>query len=104
MSKGTWLVLAIAAAGVNMRASEPADVPTKVGRSGIEKAYFVAEVRPQDDLFRHVNGKCLAGAPTPPDRSIDGAFHKLRDKSEADIRAIVEAAASSQAPPGTEAS
>ena len=50
-------------------------------------------VRPQDDLFRHVNGDWLATAVIPDDRSMDGAFYRLRDGAEADSRAIVEEAA-----------
>ena len=50
-------------------------------------------VRPQDDLFRHVHGDWLATAVIPDDRSMDGAFYKLRDAAEADSRAIVEEAA-----------
>ncbi|MGS0683939.1 M13 family metallopeptidase [Nakamurella sp. GG22] len=49
-----------------------------------------ATVRPQDDLFRHVNGDWLATAVIPDDRSMDGAFYRLRDGAEADSRAIVE--------------
>jgi len=61
-------------------------------------------VRPQDDLFRHVNGAWLATAVIPDDRSMDGAFYRLRDGAEADSRAIVEdaaAAAGNGAEPGT---
>jgi putative endopeptidase len=50
-------------------------------------------VRPQDDLFRHVHGEWLATAVIPDDRSMDGAFYRLRDAAEADSRAIVENAA-----------
>ena len=46
--------------------------------------------RPQDDLFRYVNGEWLATAVIPEDRSMDGAFYRLRDGAEADSRAIVE--------------
>ncbi len=72
-------------------------------RSGIETSFLEPAVRAQDDLFRHVNGKWLAEAKLPSDRSIDGAFHKLRDKSEADLRAIIEAnAAATDRPAGSE--
>ncbi len=59
-------------------------------KSGIDKSYFDASVRPQDDLFRHVSGKWLSSAEIPSDRSLDGAFPGLRDQSEANIRAIIE--------------
>jgi len=46
-------------------------------------------VRPQDDFFRHVNGTWLRDHPIPADRPTDGAFHSLRDLSEAVTRQIV---------------
>ena len=59
--------------------------------------------RPQDDLFRHVNGHWLDTAEIPADRSADGAFYQLRDDAEADSRAIIEdaAAQAADAEPGS---
>ncbi|GAA3281387.1 M13 family metallopeptidase [Nesterenkonia halobia] len=51
------------------------------------------EVRPQDDLQRHVNGGWLKTAEIPADLDAYGSFLELRDKSEADVRAILEEAA-----------
>ncbi|HEY2155197.1 MAG TPA: M13 family metallopeptidase [Isosphaeraceae bacterium] len=92
-----WGLAASAAAMVVAEAAGPS--PT---RSGIDRAFFSADIRPQDDLFRHVNGKWLAEATIPPDRPLDGAFYKLRDKAEADLRAIIEESAKSEQPPGSE--
>jgi predicted metalloendopeptidase len=47
-------------------------------------------VRPQDDLFRHVNGGWLAKTEIPADRPIYGTFVALSDKAEADLYAIIE--------------
>ena len=52
--------------------------------SGIVTTDLDAEVRPQDDLFRHVNGKWLKDGQIPPDRPFDGAFFSLRDRAEAE--------------------
>src|SRR5919107_3098220 len=60
-----------------------------------------ATVRPQDDLYRHVNGRWLAEAAIPPDRARFGAFLELVDGAEAAVRSIVER--SQDAEPGTEA-
>jgi putative endopeptidase len=95
--------MGLAVSGQAAPARPNPEAPEKPGRSGIEKAYVAPEVRPQDDLFRHVNGKWLKEAQIPADRSIDGAFHKLRDKSESDLRGIIEAAAKADAPAGSEA-
>ncbi|MDX5318672.1 MAG: M13 family metallopeptidase, partial [Actinomycetes bacterium] len=46
--------------------------------------------RPQDDLFRHVNGAWLATHEIPADRGRDGAFHALVDAAEKDVREIIE--------------
>ena len=73
-----------------------ADAPTD--RSGIIAANLDPQVRPQDDLFRHVNGRWLNSAEIPPDRSADGAFYMLRDQSESNLRAIIEEAAQAGIP------
>jgi putative endopeptidase len=59
-------------------------------KSGIDKFNFDSDVRPQDDLFRHVNGKWLKEAKIPSDRPADGAFFGLRDLSEKRVREIIE--------------
>ena len=61
--------------------------------SGIDTSTFDPSTKPQDDLFRHVNGKWLKEAKIPADRSSDGAFYKLRDDSERQLRALIEEAA-----------
>jgi putative endopeptidase len=62
-------------------------------KSGIERAHIKPDVRPQDDLFRHVNGRWLDEAEIPPDRAVHGAFRELYDKAEVNLRTIIEAAA-----------
>jgi len=58
--------------------------------SGIDQANFDRAVRPQDDLFRAVNGVWLAKTRIPADRSDYGAFVLLAEKAEKDLRAIIE--------------
>ena len=72
-------------------------------KSGIDLSHGYPDVRPQDDLFRHVNGKWIDTHEIPADRASDGAFHHLREKSEKNIRTIIEEAAASKAAVGTEA-
>ena len=60
--------------------------------SGIIKENFNHEVRPQDDFYRHVNGSWLETAQIPSDRAVDGSFYALRDRSEEQVRAIIESA------------
>ena len=64
-----------------------------VPKSGIDKSNFDPAVRPQDDLFRSVNGKWLKESKIPSDRPADGAFFELRERSEKQVRTIIEDAA-----------
>ena len=73
-------------------------------RSGIDLGHVDERVRPQDDLFEHVNGRWLAEHEIPADRALDGAFRTLADKAEVDVRTIIEEAAASGAAPGCPAS
>ncbi|WP_315583902.1 M13-type metalloendopeptidase [Actinomyces viscosus] len=56
----------------------------------LETATTDSSIRPQDDLFRFVNGGWLATAKIPADRPSSGAFTALRDEAEAACRQIVE--------------
>ena len=62
------------------------------------------DVRPQDDLFGHVNGRWLAEADIPADRSSWGAFVQLADVAEEQVAAIIEdlAKVATDADEGTE--
>ena len=50
-------------------------------------------VRPQDDLYRHINGSYVRDHVIPADRARDGAFMVLRDLSEERVRDIITASA-----------
>ena len=69
--------------------------------SGIILDELDAEVRPQDDLFRHVNGKWIARTEIPADKARYGSFIVLYEEAEKAVREIIEE--SQQAEPGTEA-
>jgi putative endopeptidase len=47
-------------------------------------------VRPQDDLFGHVNGRWLETAEIPADKGGWGPFMMLADDAEAHVRIIIE--------------
>jgi putative endopeptidase len=83
--------------------SGTADASGTTVRSGIDTSQLMPSVRPQDDLFRHVNGGWLDSASIPEDMAVYGTFHRLRDEAEAQLRAIVDEAAASDAEPGTPA-
>lgn len=58
-------------------------------RSGIDTSTFDQAVRPQDDLFRHVNGRWLDTHEIPADRAADGATRELHDRAEEQVRTII---------------
>ena len=58
--------------------------------SGIAFEHFDRSVRPQDDLYRHVNGTWLRDFELPADKAVHGVFHELRDLSEKQVREIIE--------------
>jgi len=60
--------------------------------SGLDLRWRDEAIRPQDDLFGHVNGRWLREHVMPADRSSDGEFRRLRDLSEERVREIVEEA------------
>jgi len=68
--------------------------PTAPARSsGVDLANMDRSVRPQDDFFRYVNGNWLKKTEIPADKARYGSFTKLRDDSEARLRAIIEESA-----------
>lgn len=71
-------------------------------RSGLDLSHLDSAVRPQDDLFGHVNGRWLDDYDMPPDRATDGAFRTLFDRAEAQVRELLTEAAGSTAPAGTD--
>ena len=62
-------------------------------RSGIDLSHMDSAIRPQDDLFGHVNGRWLADYAIPADRATDGAFRLLYDRAEEQVRELITQAA-----------
>lgn len=61
--------------------------------SGIDLSNIDHSVRPQDDLYQHINGAWLKSTTIPDDRPLEGTFTALRDGSELAVREIIEEAA-----------
>jgi endothelin-converting enzyme/putative endopeptidase len=61
------------------------------------------DIRPQDDLFGHVNGRWLDTTDIPADRSAWGAFTKLAEQAEERVKAIIEELAEQPHEHGTNA-
>ena len=88
------LVLAALALYSGMAWSQPLS-------AGLDRSGFDAGVRPQDDLFKSVNGQWLKDAPIPADKSNFGIFIQLRDRADERVKKIVEELAAGSAPAGT---
>jgi putative endopeptidase len=57
--------------------------------SGIETAELDPAVRPQDDLYRHVNGQWIARTEIPGDKARWGSFMILAEEAESAVRDII---------------
>ncbi len=75
----------------HMTASDAAGIisPGNFGPAGIDLAELDPAVRPQDDLFRHVNGKWIARTEIPSDKARYGSFAVLAENAEAAVRDII---------------
>ncbi len=67
--------------------------------SGIHTDELDDDIRPQDDLFRHVNGKWIARTEIPSDKARYGSFYLLAEEAEKAVRDIIVEA--QDAKPGT---
>ena len=67
-------------------------------KPGLDLGAIKHEVKPQDDLFRHVNGRWLDETKIPDDQALYGSFHMLRDDSEFAVRDIIEEVAKDPTP------
>ena len=66
--------------------------------AGLDYDSYDQQIRPQDDLFRHVNGPWIANTEIPADKSSYGSFHLLVDEAEAAVREILETEAAQGTP------
>lgn len=72
---------------------------TDVLVSGIDRAELDPATRPNDDLYRHVNGQWIARTPIPDDKARYGSFLVLAEEAEKAVHEIIEQA--QQAEQGT---
>jgi putative endopeptidase len=70
-------------------ASAPSPLPAAL-RSGIDLQYVDSSVRPQDDVYQHLNGKWLRNYQLPADKGAVGSFTVVQDKTEEQLRSIVD--------------
>ncbi|TQL40368.1 putative endopeptidase [Homoserinimonas aerilata] len=68
--------------------------------SGIDRSELDPNIRPQNDLFRHVNGRWIERTEIPSDKARYGSFYVLAEEAERAVRDIITE--SQDARPGTE--
>jgi len=82
-------VLASLLAGSACLATAAPDTPQALG-SGIDLTAMDRSVRPQDDLYRFTNGHWLDTTPIPADKGRYASFDVLRDRTQEQLRTIVD--------------
>ena len=92
------LVLAMPAAAQEERDPTPT---MEFGSWGFDPAGIDTAVKPGDDFFEYANGKWVKGNPIPAEYTRFGAFNILREKSTADVEALVADLVKSQPAPGS---
>ncbi|MFM9977008.1 MAG: M13 family metallopeptidase [Sphingomonadaceae bacterium] len=84
-------------------ASAAAPATPELGSWGVDLTGRDLSVRPGDDFWRHANGAWDKRTEIAPDRTSTGSFVSLSDRSEAQVRAIVEDVAKTSGAPGSPA-
>jgi len=74
----------------------------ELGTFGIEIANMDKSVKPGDDFFKYVNGTWLKNTEIPDDKSNFGSFNILGDRSEAQVKAIIQDMAAAQSAAGSD--
>ncbi len=72
-------------------------------KSGISFENADKSVRPQDDLYRFMNGMYIKNHEIPADRAVDGAFNTLRIKAEKEVMDIIDELSKVEQPEGSTA-
>ncbi len=71
--------------------------------SGVDRAGMDASVRPQDDLFLATNGTWVKNTEIPADKSAWGTFYELRDRTDRQVRELIEGVQATNPAPGSNA-
>ena len=71
--------------------------------SGVDRSGMDTSVRPQDDLYLATNGTWVKNTEIPADKSAWGAFYELRDRTDHEVRGLIEALAATHPADGSNA-
>src|SRR5262245_3294542 len=101
----TFLALAVAVAIGGLSADQSTGQPTtapQFGPWGFDLTGMDRQAKPGDSFFDYASGAWDARTVIPPDKASFGMFVALRDKTDEQIRTIIDAAATSGASPVTD--
>ncbi|MGC1520964.1 MAG: M13-type metalloendopeptidase [Steroidobacteraceae bacterium] len=84
------LFLVIGAGATHRAAAAESPAQGETMLSGIDLQYVDHAVRPQDDLYRHLNGKWLDTFQIPSDKGSYGSFTYLDDLTQEQLRGIID--------------
>ena len=82
------LALVACSTGNHGAAPGPAARPS-ASKSGVDMRYRDETVRPQDDLYRYLNGKWLDTFQLPADKGVYGSFVEIDDATQQQLRTLV---------------
>ena len=90
-------------ASVEKKVTEAVQAKSAVlGTFGLELANMDKSVKPGDDFFQYMNGTWLKNTEIPADKSNYGSFNILGDRSEAQVKAIIQDIAAAKSAPGSD--
>jgi putative endopeptidase len=75
----------------------PSTTQPAIGEFGFDVAGMDTSVRPGADFNQFANGVYLKNTPIPADRTSYGAFHMLHDRSQENLKTLIEESAASPA-------
>jgi putative endopeptidase len=94
--------MALAGCGAGESAAPLPELPKPaIGTFGIDLTAMDRSVKPGDDFYRYVNGAWVSTFTMPADKARYGVFDALRDKSEVDVRSLLDELAASPAAAGS---
>jgi putative endopeptidase len=72
-------------------AAAPQLAHAQIGQWGLDLSARDPSVKPGDDFYRYANGHWLDANHIPPDRARWGSFDELEERSQEQVRALIEA-------------
>ena len=85
------LMFPVAAIAIAIAGAAPSAAAAPL--SGVDTRYVDPAVRPQDDIYRHLNGKWLDSFQIPADKANYTMFTKVADETERQLKSIVDSLA-----------